>query len=62
VVAIIIVNEEVKQDLMAITPVSNVYAISAGICFDNGLNSNPLESGCEPADEWGLSRTEAMQF
>jgi hypothetical protein len=62
VVAIIIVNGKVKNDLMAGTPAVNVYAIGSGICFDKGLNSCPLESGCEPADEWGLPRTKTMQF
>jgi hypothetical protein len=62
VLAIIIVNEKVKKDLMAIAPVSNVYAIGSGICFDKGSNSRRLESGGEPADEGRLSRTEAMEF
>ena len=62
VVAIIIVNEEVKKDLMAIAPVSNVYAIGSGIGFDKEFNSCALESGCEPVDEGRLSRTEAMEL
>ena len=60
-VAIIDVNEEVKADFVTVTSTSP-YAVGSGVFFDKGLNSCLIESRCQPADEWWLSRTKAMQI
>ncbi len=60
-VAIIDVNEEVKEDLVAVAS-TPPYAVGSSVFFDKGLNSCLIESRCQAADEWRLSGTKAMEI
>jgi len=60
-IAINDMNEEVKADFVAVASTSS-YAVGSSVFFDKGLNSCLIESRCQAADEWRLSRTKAMEI